>query len=165
MWLTCKRPSGQKGIDMTVVRTDEALPLRVLDDELRLMLRSDESPARMSVMVVEVPPGSGVPAHSHDVEEEGYFVLEGELCLTVGDAEHRLQAGDFGHVKPGVVHGYRNAGARRVRFLAWTIGGPIDRFFVEMSDRVTAMPRDLPVMLEVMGKYGVRPHGGPPGAG
>jgi quercetin dioxygenase-like cupin family protein len=156
------RLSGQKGIEMTVVRSNEPLPVRVLDDELRLMLRSDDSPARMSVMVVVVPPGSGVPDHSHAVEEEGYFVLEGELCLTVDTAEHRLLPGDFGHVKPGVVHGYRNAGAKPVRFLAWTVGGSIDRFFVEMSDRVTSMPRDLPVMLELMGKYGVRPTGGPP---
>ena len=55
----------------------------------------------------------------------------------------------------GVVHGYRNPGAAAVRFLAWTVGGPIDEFFQEMSERVHAMPADAPAMMEITQRYGV----------
>lgn len=140
---------------MSIARTVDTAPIQVLSDQLRLLLRSAQSPSRMSVMVVDVPPGAGVPPHSHEREEEGYFVLEGELALTIGTTTHALAQGDFGHVPPRTVHGYANNGARPVRFLAWTIGGPIDQFFEDMSRRVRRMPEDLPAMAELTARYGV----------
>lgn len=146
---------------MTIVRTADVPPIAVLSDQLRLLLRSHQSPHRMSVMVVDVPPGGGVPPHSHRVEEEGYFVLEGRLLLTIGDAAHDLGPGGFGHVPPGTVHGYANPGPGPVRFLAWTVGGPIDRFFEAMSERVRRMPDDAAAMAELTAAFGVRMVGAP----
>lgn len=140
---------------MSVSQVATIPAIRVLDDELRLLLRSSASPNRMSAMHVEVAPGAGVPPHTHRSEEEGYFVLEGTLSLTLGEAEHRLEPGGFAHVPAGVVHGYRNAEAHPVRFLAWTVGGPIDEFFLELSERVRSMPADAPAMMEIMDRYGV----------
>src|SRR5512137_304290 len=118
---------------MSVVRAGAAEALAVLGDRVRIVLRSADSAHRMAVMEVEVPPGSGVPPHSHAVEEEAYFVLEGVLAMTVDGRDVPLAAGDFAHVPPGAVHGYRNASATPARFLAWTVGGPIDEFFLAMS--------------------------------
>ncbi len=149
---------------MTVVHDSQTPPLRVLDDTLHVLLRSADSPHRMAAMTVEVKPGGLVPPHRHRDEEEGYFVLSGELVLLVGDREHCLRAGDFAHVPPRTVHGYRNATAQPVRFLAWTVGGAMDRFFEEMSARVRSMPADAPVMMELAARYGVEMLGGPPPA-
>ncbi len=141
---------------MAFARTADIPPLQVLSDQLRLLLRSADSASRMSAMVVDVPPGGGVPLHSHDAEEEGYFVLQGELALTIGSQTRQLAPGDFGHVPPRTTHGYTNPGSAPVRFLAWTVGGPIDEFFGAMSRRVTQMPRDAAVMQELMDRFGVR---------
>jgi quercetin dioxygenase-like cupin family protein len=81
---------------MGVVRSNEGSPLRVLDDQVRILQRSAASPNRMAVMQVEVPPGSGVPPHSHANEEEAYFILDGELDMTVDQAEFCLQGGAAG---------------------------------------------------------------------
>jgi quercetin dioxygenase-like cupin family protein len=140
---------------MSIVHSSECVPLRVLDDTLHLLLRSQDSTHRMAAMTVAVPAGSGVPPHRHRSEEEGYFVLEGELLLTLDGQEHRMRPGDFAHVPPGTSHGYRNPGPDTVRFLAWTVGGPIDRFFVEMSEQVRAMPDDAPAMALLAQRYGV----------
>lgn len=141
---------------MNVVRSDACPPLRVLADQVRVLQRSAESPNRMAVMTVEVPPGSGVPPHSHATEEEAYFVLDGSLAMTIDEADFDLRAGDYAHVPPGAVHGYRNAGPDTVRFLAWTVGGAIDEFFVAMSRSVRRMPDDAPAMQAVMSAFGVR---------
>jgi len=109
----------------------------------------------MSAMVVEAPPGGFVPPHTHSNEEEGYFVLEGALTLSIGDQSRTLEPGDFGHVPPRTLHGYANAAAAAVRFLAWTVGGPIDRFFEAMSERVKEMPRDADAMAEIAARFGV----------
>jgi quercetin dioxygenase-like cupin family protein len=141
---------------MSIARTSSIAPIQVLADQLHLLLRSADSPHQMSVMVVEVPPGGAVPPHTHGREEEGYFVLEGELALTIGEHTHLLAAGDFGHVPPRTVHGYANRGTTPVRFLAWTVGGPIDQFFEAMSQRVKEMPRDAAAMAEITAQFGVQ---------
>ncbi len=141
---------------MAFARTRDTAPIQVLSDQLRLLLRSADSPSQMSAMVVDVPPGGFVPPHSHDREEEGYFVLDGELALAIGAEERTLAQGDFGHVPPGTLHGYANRGERPVRFLAWTVGGPIDRFFEAMSTGVREMPRDAAAMAEITARFGVR---------
>lgn len=146
---------------MSFARTSAITPIQVLSDQLRLLLRSDDSPFQMSVMVVEVPPGGAVPPHTHGKEEEGYFVLEGELALTVDDDTRILAAGDFGHVPPRTVHGYTNQSVMPVRFLAWTVGGPIDQFFEAMSQRVKQMPQDAAAMTEITARFGVQMIGAP----
>jgi len=146
---------------MLFARTASVAPIQVLSDQLRLLLRSADSPFQMSAMVVEVPPGGAVPPHTHDQEEEGYFVLDGELALTIGHETQILAAGDFGHVPPRTVHGYANRSPRPVQFLAWTVGGPIDEFFEAMSQRVRQMPDDAAAMAEITARFGVQMVGAP----
>ncbi len=146
---------------MSYARTSDIAPIQVLSDQLRLMLRSADSPSQMSAMVVEVPPGGFVPPHTHGKEEEGYFVLEGELALNIADQTRTLAAGDFGHVPPRTVHGYANPGTVPVRFLAWIVGGPIDQFFEAMSQRVKQMPQDAAAMAEITARFGVQMVGTP----
>ena len=146
---------------MAYVHTASVAPIQVLSDQLRLLLRSADSPSQMAAMVVEVPPGGFVPPHLHGKEEEGYFVLEGELELRIGEDTHTLAVGDFGHVPPRTVHAYANASTAPVRFLAWTVGGPIDQFFEAMSQRVKQMPQDAAAMAEITARFGVQMVGGP----
>lgn len=142
-------------------RSSAIEPIQVLSDQLRLLMRSADSPFQMSAMLVEVPPGGFVPPHTHSNEEEGYFVLEGALTLSIGDQSRTLEPGEFGHVPPRTLHGYANAAAAAVRFLAWAVGGPIDRFFEAMSERVKEMPRDADAMAEIAARFGVAMAGPP----
>jgi quercetin dioxygenase-like cupin family protein len=146
---------------MPYASTAAIAPIQVLSDQLRLLLRSADSPSQMSAMVVDVPPGGFVPPHRHAREEEGYFVLEGLLALTIADQTRTLSAGDFGHVPPRTVHAYANPGPAPVRFLAWTVGGPIDQFFEAMHQHVKKMPEDAPAMAEITARFGVQMVGAP----
>lgn len=146
---------------MAFARSAQIAPLQVLSDQITLLHRSADSSCEMSVMVAEVPPGGGVPPHSHAREEEGYFVLAGTLELTIGAETRVLAPGDFGHVPPRTVHGYANTGTVPVRFLAWTVGGPIDRFFEAMSRDVHEMPRDAGIMAELTSRFGIAMEGLP----
>lgn len=139
---------------MTIIGNSDGQRLQVLGDSLRMLLRSTHSPHRMSAMTVDVAPGGQVPLHRHQ-EEESYYLLAGELSLTIGMVEHRLRPGDFAHVLPGEVHGYHNRGEATASFLAFTVGGPIDEFFSGMSEQVHSMPEDAPAMMNLMARFGV----------
>jgi quercetin dioxygenase-like cupin family protein len=135
---------------MNVIRSDEGKVVKVLGDQVRIKVASAGSPHGMAIVVVDVPPGSGTPCVTHAKEEEVYFLLEGELFMHTPTERHTLQPGDMVHLPPGTPHGYRNPGDAVARFLAWTVGGPMDRFFTSMAERVQELPRDLGVMQEVL---------------
>jgi quercetin dioxygenase-like cupin family protein len=53
-------------------------------------------------------PGDQPPLHVHEREDEGFYVLEGELTLWVGDAEPVvLEPGEFALAPRGIPHTYR----------------------------------------------------------
>lgn len=141
---------------MKIVRNHEGRQVRVLSDQICIKLTSNESQRKMTVVTVVLPVAGFVPPHTHAEEEEGYFVLEGSMTMFLGEGEFEVSTGDFVHVPRGTVHGYRNDGTEACRFLAWTVGGEIDRFFVEMSEKIKNIPEDLSKMSEILPKYGIQ---------
>jgi len=141
---------------MNVTRRDEGQVLQVLGDRVTVKLPSGRSPHGMAIVDVVVPPGSGTPCVTHDKEEEVYFLLEGELLMHTPTARHHLHPGDLVHLPPLTPHGYRNPGEQPARFLAWTVGGPMDQFFERMAQDVQELPRDLSRMHAAMEAFGVR---------
>jgi quercetin dioxygenase-like cupin family protein len=57
------------------------------------------------------------PPHLHRDHVESYYVLDGELALTVGGREHRAPAGTWLQVPPGVPHAVSFPGSEPARFL------------------------------------------------
>jgi quercetin dioxygenase-like cupin family protein len=61
------------------------------------------------VSLIRLGPGNvGPAAHIHHEHSDGFYVLEGELTLRLGDGERQLGAGGFVLIPPGVVHTVRN---------------------------------------------------------
>lgn len=68
-------------------------------------LRSALGVSAWGMNVLDLAPhAQGYPEHDHaaDGQEEVYLVLEGEVVLRVGDAEHVLGVGGCARVEPGV---------------------------------------------------------------
>ena len=141
---------------MTVLQSQVGQTLQVLSDRICIKLKSTASANRMAVMTVEVPPEGFVPPHTHDKEEESYFMLEGTMLMQLGSQELTIAPGDFVHVPAGTIHGYKNNSHQGVRFLAWSVGGAIDEFFTEMAETIREMPDDLPKMPAILEKYGIQ---------
>jgi len=86
--------------------------------------------------VAQLDAGGVLPPHVHSFEE-GFYVLEGEVILAVGDAAVHLRTGDYGALKVGTAHGWRAAGRGRVRWLQMQApqpkpaGAERDTFFVK----------------------------------
>lgn len=141
---------------MTVLRSQAGQNLQVLSDQVCIKLQSAASPNQMAVMTVSVPPEGLVPPHTHAKEEESYFMLEGSMVMQLGNQQFTIEPGDFVHVPARTIHGYKNSSSQSARFLAWSVGGAIDEFFVEMAEKVRKMPDDLGKMPAILEKYGVQ---------
>jgi quercetin dioxygenase-like cupin family protein len=88
-------------------------------------------------------------AHVHSYEE-GFYLLNGNAVLSIENRNHTLGPGDFGALKVGTSHAWRNAGAESVRWLQMAapqpkgVGRERDTFFLKTGNVSSeAKPRDV----------------------
>lgn len=78
----------------------------------------DETGSRYAVSEWWVEPGRvGAGPHSHDANEELFYVLHGTMTFQVGDDVVDARAGSFLRIPAGVVHGFSNRTAQRAGVL------------------------------------------------
>lgn len=69
-----------------------------------------------------LPPGKAAfPRHNHRVNEEMFFILEGEGEIRIGNERHKVRAGDAIACPPGgpeTAHQIANTGEAELKFLA-----------------------------------------------
>jgi quercetin dioxygenase-like cupin family protein len=65
-------------------------------------------------------PMAYVQEHVHKVQEQVYYVLEGEGILTLDDEKHLMRPHDYVYVPPGVRHSFTNTGTDGLVFLVVT---------------------------------------------
>ena len=65
-------------------------------------------------------PNAYVQEHVHKVQEQVYYVLEGEGVLTVGEERHLMRPHDYVYLPPGVPHSFTNTGTAGLVFLVIT---------------------------------------------
>ena len=76
----------------------------------------------------------GPPLHIHQIEDEWFYVLEGEYVVQVGDEKFRLTAGDSLLAPRKVPHTYAHLGDGEGRLLiAYEPAGDMENFFLEIS--------------------------------
>ena len=75
---------------------------------------------RIDFRISRYAPNAYVQEHSHRIQEQIYYVLEGEGILTVGKKEHLMRPHDYVYLPPGVPHSFTNTGLTGLVFLVVT---------------------------------------------
>ena len=65
-------------------------------------------------------PAAFVQEHVHKVQEQIYYVLEGEGLLTLDAERHVMRPHDYVYVPPGIAHSFTNTGLGGLVFLVVT---------------------------------------------
>ncbi len=72
------------------------------------------------VLSESVAPGGGTymaPLHTHDRDDEAFYILEGTLAFRIGDDEVAVPAGEHIVVPAGTVHTFWNPSSEPARYL------------------------------------------------
>jgi quercetin dioxygenase-like cupin family protein len=96
---------------------------------------------RIAIIEITEPPGAEAPRHVHHNEDEGFWVLEGEVTVDVGGTTIVATAGDFAFGPRDVSHSYR-VGPDGCRMLFIVTPAGFEDLVREMS--VPAAHRALP---------------------
>jgi len=113
------------------------------------------------VDMVAVPAGQMPPLHVHHVEDEGFYVMAGEVTLFMPGEQVTLAAGDFFLAPRGVPHSYR-VGDAPARWLITSTPGGFERFVADVAalgdvdpERLTAVAAEHDI--EILGPPGTLP--------
>ena len=112
-----------------------------------------------------VPPGSGVPPHTHAREDEAFYVLSGEIVIEFeGEAApRRVASGGFFFGARGRRHAYRNLSDEPARVLVLCAPScGLDEMFAELDAATAAGRPEMATLAAIAAKYGVTIH--PPAA-
>ena len=79
--------------------------------------------------------GTGPGPHFHRTLAESFYVLAGSIAIYDGRAWRATQPGDFVHVPPGGIHGFRNeSGAAATMLIHFAPGAPREGYFEGLAE-------------------------------
>ncbi len=87
--------------------TDDGEQIWLLGGLYTFSATGEETGDAYTLCQVRGPGGLATPMHRHEREEEGFYVVEGEVTVYADDAEHRLGPGGFAFAPRGTAHGFR----------------------------------------------------------
>lgn len=124
-----------------------------------------------TLVEVRGPDGLATPHHVHENEEEGFYVVSGQVTLVIGEETVKASAGSFAFAPRGVPHAFRldstdaklllliTPGAAGHEGMFRAMGQPAERREVPTGQ---AAP-DFARMAETAERHGTRIVGPPPG--
>jgi mannose-6-phosphate isomerase-like protein (cupin superfamily) len=102
-------------------------------DPVRIKVSPSGERGRFGLITQDVSPGTSIPEHLHEREDEIIFIQSGTGDATLGDARVRLHAGSVLFVPQGTWHSGRNTGAEILRWIAIYSPSGFEGYFREIG--------------------------------
>ncbi len=150
-------------MDPTIRKPAEGRSIAVVGDVYRFLATGEDTNGKYALWEAVVPPGGGPPPHVHRREEEGFYVLEGEITFFVGDQRLIASAGTFANMPVGTPHSFKNENDKPARMLISVAPAGLERMFFEVGVPVpagatTAAPptqEEIDRLLAAAPRYGI----------
>jgi mannose-6-phosphate isomerase-like protein (cupin superfamily) len=147
----------------TIRKPSEGRTVAVVGDVYRFLATGEDTNGKYALWEAIVPPGGGPPPHVHSREEEGFYILEGEIAILVGDKRLVAGAGMFANMPVGTLHSFKNQTDRPARMLISVAPAGLEQMFFEFGvplaeGATTALPptkEEIEKLLAVAPSYGI----------
>jgi quercetin dioxygenase-like cupin family protein len=128
-------------LDPIVVRDDEGEARWWFGALAEIKATAADTGGQMTIVEVTEPPGAEAPLHVHHRDDEGFWILEGEVTFEVGGETIEASAGDYVFGPRDTPHRF-TVGDRGCRMLFILVPGGIED--VIRATREPAASRTLP---------------------
>jgi quercetin dioxygenase-like cupin family protein len=136
----------------------------VVGDVYRFLATGEETGGKYAQFEAIVPPGGGPPPHVHGREEEGFYVLDGEVTFRSGEETVTAGPGAFLNMPIGVAHSFKNESDRPARMIITVAPAGLERMFFEVgvelpegsTDALPPSPDEIARLLELAPRYGIQ---------
>ena len=133
--------------------------MNILGQPTTVKVSGRETDQQFYVFQSEIPPGLGVPPHTHTREQEILTVLAGPIEVFFDGQWSTAHAGDCFYLPTHIPHGYRNAGPTPAQ-IQFTVSPAesFETFFSQLSQfpPITPdTPPDLPRLTTLLEQHGM----------
>lgn len=147
----------------TLRKPGEGKTIAVVGDVYRFLATGDDTNGKYAMWEAIVPPGGGPPPHVHIREEEGFYILEGEITFNVNGEKIVATAGMFANMPVGTPHSFKNESDKPAKMLISVAPAGLEKMFFEVGvplteGATTALPPtkdEIEKLLAVAPNYGV----------
>ncbi len=137
--------------------------IAVVGDVYRFLATGDDTNGKYALFEALVPPGGGPPPHVHSREEEGFYILEGEITFTINGERAVAAAGTFANMPVGTPHSFKNESDRPAKMLISVAPAGLEQMFFEVGvplaeGATTALPPtkdEIEKLLAIAPRYGI----------
>ena len=134
-----------------IVSPQEGPVYSVLGDPVRLVVSQQSTGGAYCVLELTAAPGSGVPAHIHQHEDEVFFIVEGTFEVTLDDEVSQAGPGTIINLPRGQRHGYRNLSPHPGKVWVTVVPGKLEAMFGDLAGDPPSPQR----LMEVCQGYGI----------
>lgn len=146
-----------------LMQPPEGRTIAVLGDVYRFLATGEDTNGKYALWEAIVPPGGGPPPHVHSREEEGFYVLEGEITFTINGEQIVATAGTFTNMPVGTPHSFKNESIKPARMLISVAPAGLEKMFFEfgvqlLEGATTALPptkEEIEKLLATAPSYGI----------
>jgi quercetin dioxygenase-like cupin family protein len=147
----------------TINTPPQGRTIAVVGDVYRFLATGQETNGKYALFEALVGPGGGPPPHVHSREEEGFYVLEGEITFTVNGERVVAKAGTFANMPVGTPHSFKNESDRPAKMLISVAPAGLKAMFFEVvaplaEGATTASPPtkdEIEKLLAIAPSYGI----------
>jgi quercetin dioxygenase-like cupin family protein len=147
----------------TIRTLAEGRTIAVVGDVYRFLATGDDTNGKYALFEAFVGPGGGPPPHVHSREEEGFYVLEGEITFTINSERVVATAGMFANMPVGTPHSFKNESNKPARMLISVAPAGLEKMFFEVGvplaeGATTALPPtkdEIEKLLATAPSYGI----------
>jgi uncharacterized protein (TIGR02246 family) len=105
-----------------------------------------------------IPPGFASPYHTHHLEDEAFYVLEGQMAFVCGGKWFKAGPGTYVFGPRAIPHGFMVEGTTPARMLLLCAPAGFEHFVLEMSELATEptlppAPPDMTKLTALAAKY------------
>jgi len=135
----------------------------LVGDVYRFLATGEDTNSKYTLIEALVSPGGGPPPHVHSREEEGFYILEGEIAFTIDGKRVVATPGMFANMPVGTPHSFKNETNKLAKMLATVAPAGLEKMFIEIAvplaeGATTALPptkEDIEKLLAIAPKYGI----------
>jgi len=96
-------------------------------------ISTDSTGGAYTVIELTLPAGGGAPLHTHQREDEIFYILDGVCEVTCDGKTHLAEAGAMVVLPKHSLHAFRNVGDKPNRILITAVPGGLDHYFAELA--------------------------------
>lgn len=121
----------------------------VVGDSVKFIATGEETGGQYDLFDAYVPPNVGTSPHIHLKQDEGFYIVDGQVEFQLDDKTLTATPGTFVNVPKGHIHAYRNLGIEPARMLVQGVPSGLDKL-IEDTSRVYSDPAFPPPSDELL---------------